>query len=312
MTKQYAYSTAMAQVWINGTFVEDSQASVSLRDTGLLHAAGVFTTMRSYGGKIFRLAQHLQRLRDSCEALFIPLQHDDAVLAAASAELLNRNNLTDARLRLTITRGMSQQDPVHGTRLEPTAFLTASAIEPYPAEYYERGMTVTVVDEQKLNPYDIQAGHKTLNYFSRLASLREANRRSAAEALWFNVHNYLQSGSISNVFLAKAGTLFTPPTAADMQEKSVADAIPYPRSAVLPGVTRQAVLAAAAAASIRVQRKGFTINDLLEADEVFLTNSIMNVMPVCRIERRAIGSDKPGPITRQLADAIATMIAAMA
>jgi branched-chain amino acid aminotransferase len=302
----------MAQVWINGTFVEDSQASVSLRDTGLLHAAGVFTTMRSYGGKIFRLAQHLHRLRDSCEALFIPLQHDDAILTTAAAELLNRNNLTDARLRLTVTRGMSQQDPTHGTRLEPTAFLTAAAVEPYPAEYYERGMTVMVVDEQKLNPYDIQAGHKTLNYFSRLAALREANRRSAGEALWFNVHNYLQSGSISNVFLVKAGTLMTPPTPADMQVKSVADAMPYPRSAVLPGITRQAVLERAAAAAIPIKRAGITINDLLEADEVFLTNSIMNVMPVCRIERRAIGSDKPGPITRQLADAVAKMIATIA
>jgi branched-chain amino acid aminotransferase len=302
----------MAQVWINGTFVDDAQASVSLRDTGLLHAAGVFTTMRSYGGKIFRLAQHLQRLRASCEALFIPLQDDDAALSTAAAELINRNNLTDARLRLTVTRGMSQHDPLHGARLEPTAFLTAAAVEPYPAEYYERGITVMVVDEQKLNPYDIQTGHKTLNYFSRLAALREANRRSAGEALWFNVHNYLQSGSISNVFLVKAGTLLTPPTAADLQDKTVADAVPYPRSAVLPGVTRQAVLDAAAAASIRVTRAGITINDLLEADEVFLTNSIMNVMPVCRIERRAIGSDKPGPITRQLADAIAAMIAASA
>jgi branched-chain amino acid aminotransferase len=302
----------MAQVWINGTFVEDSQATVSLRDTGLLHAAGVFTTIRSYGAKIFRLAQHLQRLRASCDALFIPLQHDDAILTAAAAELLNRNNLTDARLRLTVTRGMSQQDRLHGTRLEPTVFLTAAAVEPYPAEYYERGMTVMVVDEQKLNPYDIQAGHKTLNYLSRLAALREANRRSAGEALWFNVHNYLQSGSISNVFLVRAGALLAPPTATDMQEKTVADSVPYPRSAVLPGVTRQAVLDAAAASGIVVKRAGLTINDLLEADEVFLTNSIMNVMPVCRIERRAIGNDKPGPITRQLAAAIATMIAAMA
>jgi len=84
-----------------------------------------------------------------------------------------------------------------------TVFLTAAPIEPYPAEFYQRGLTAIVLDEQKLNPYDLQAGHKTLNYLSRLAALREANRRGAGEALWFNVHNYLQSGSISNVFIVK-------------------------------------------------------------------------------------------------------------
>src|SRR5689334_23202300 len=170
-------------------------------------------------------------------------------------------------------------------------------------------MTVVLLDEQKLNPYDIQAGHKTLNYFSRLAALREANRRAAGEALWFNVHNYLQSGSISNVFLVKAGTLLTPPTPAEMLDKAVAEAVPYPRSAVLPGITRAAVLSAANAAGIAVKLAGITINDLLDADEVFLTNSIMNVMPACRIERRAIGNDKPGPITRKLTAAVAQMIA---
>jgi branched-chain amino acid aminotransferase len=185
----------MPSVWLNGAFVDETQANISIRDTGLLHAAGVFTTMRSTNGRIFRLVQHLRRLRDSCDALFIPLQPSDAELTAAASELLQRNDLLNARLRLTVTRGLAQQDPVHGTRLEPTTLLTAAELEPYPAEFYQRGMTVIVVDEQKLNPYDVQAGHKTLNYFSRLTALREANRRSGGEALWFNVHNYLQSGT---------------------------------------------------------------------------------------------------------------------
>src|SRR6476646_2614683 len=115
----------MAQVWLNGSFVEESDASVSIRDTGLLHAAGVFTTMRSAGGRVFRLQQHLARIRESCEALFIPLQHSDEVLTSATNERLSRNHLSDARLRLTVTRGMAKYDPLHGMRLEPTAFLTA-------------------------------------------------------------------------------------------------------------------------------------------------------------------------------------------
>ena len=196
----------MAQIWINGEFVEEEAAHISVRDTGLLHAAGVFTTMRAGGAKVFRLPHHLNRLRQSCEALFIPLQYDDGALSLAVGELLERNQLSDARLRLTVTRGAASRDPLHGMRLEPMVFLTAAPLEPYPEEFYQRGMTVIALDEQKLNPYDLQAGHKTLNYLSRLAALRAANLRGAGEAVWFNVHNYLESGSISNIFWLNPGS----------------------------------------------------------------------------------------------------------
>jgi len=294
----------MSDVWLNGEFIDEAAASLPIRDTGLLHGIGVFTTMRASGGAVQRIGQHLRRLRDSCEALFIPLLPKDSAIEAAATELLQRNNCPDARLRITVTRGTTHNDPVHGLRVEPTTLLTAGPIEPYPQELYEKGMTVVALDEQKLNPYDIQAGHKTLDYFSRLTALREANRRGANEALWFNVHNYLQSGSISNVFLVKNGELHTPPTAVELRDKDVAAATPYPKSNVLPGITRAAVLEAAEAKDIAVRRRGLSINDLLDADEVFLTNSVMGVMPVCRIERRVIGNEKPGPLTRVFAEAV--------
>jgi len=290
----------MPQVWINDNFIDDdNDASVSIRDTGLLHGAGVFTTMRSYRGVVFQLTSHLRRVRESCEALFIPLQYRDEQLRAAIAELLRRNDLADARLRLTVTRGAAQQDPLHGTHLMPTVFLTAAPVEPYPPEFYQRGLTVILLDEQKLNPYDLQAGHKTLNYLSRLAALREANRRGAGEALWFNVHNYLQSGSISNVFVVKGGAVITPPTKWEVRDAA---------SVVLPGVTRAAVLEIAKAQGVETRMERIDVNQLLDADEIFLTNSIMQVMPVCRIERKAIGQDKPGPITTRLGNALADAI----
>lgn len=298
----------MSHVWLNGNFIDDSEASVSLRDTGLLHAAGVFTTMRSFDGKVFRLQQHLERIRASSEALFIPLTYSDAVLTKATEDLLQRNELKDARLRLTVTRGQAIQDPVHGLRLEPNVFITATDSEPYPAEFYQRGMTVILLDEQKLNPYDLQAGHKTLNYLSRLSALREANRRGAGEALWFNVHNYLQSGSISNVFVVKDETLITPPTPAELLDPAVREATAYPKSAVLPGITRAAILEIAQEAGIAIKRASITVSELLEADEVFLTNSIMQVMPVCRIERRGIGNEKPGAITLDLSARLSELI----
>jgi branched-subunit amino acid aminotransferase/4-amino-4-deoxychorismate lyase len=170
-------------------------------------------------------------------------------------------------------------------------------------------MTVVALDEQKLNPYDLQAGHKTLNYFSRLAALREANRRGAGEALWFNVHNYLQSGSICNVFIVKSAALVTPPTNVELRDPAVAGATAYPNSAVLPGVTRGAIIELARSERIDVKLASIDVNQLLDADEIFLTNSIMGVMPVTRIERKAIGDEKPGTITGRLAGLYANAIA---
>jgi branched-subunit amino acid aminotransferase/4-amino-4-deoxychorismate lyase len=299
----------MSSVWLNGSLIDESAATVSVRDTGLLHAAGVFTTMRSGDGKVFRLGAHLARIRASCEALFIPLKYADSVLTQAVKSLLEANGFADARLRMTVTRGSAVQDPLHGLRVEPNVFITAAELEEYPAEFYERGLTVMLLDEQKLNPYDLQAGHKTLNYLSRLAALREANRRGAGEALWFNVHNYLESGSISNVFIVKDGKLLTPPSAAELRDPVLRDALPYSRSAVLPGITRAAVLELARTAGMDVRLMAINVTTLLEADEVFLTNSIMRVMPVCRIERSAVGTEKPGEITLDLSQRLKMAVA---
>src|ERR1043165_7049311 len=123
-------------------------------------------------------------------------------------------------------------------------------------------MAVVRLDEQKLNPYDLQAGHKTLNYFSRLSALREANRRGGGEALWFNVHNYLQSGSISNVFVVKRNVLITPPTNTELRDPTVAEATAYPKSAVLPGITRGAVIELAKAEGIDVRLASIDVNQL--------------------------------------------------
>lgn len=291
----------MNNSWVNGKIVESQDAAISIRDTGLLHGAGVFTTMRAYKGKVFRLADHLERIRRSCQALGIPISYSDEQLASAIAELLAGNSLTDARLRLTATAGAMSPDPSGGIRLEPNAFISATAFEPYPDEYYRKGMTALAYDQQKLNPYDLHAGHKTLNYFPRLVAMRHAGARGAGEALWFNVHNYLQSGSISNVFIVKGGEIHTPPTQDELSEDAVSQVTPYSTSNVLPGITRKVVLELASTSSIPVRLRALTIDDLLSADECFLTNCVMQVMPVCRIERKAIGQDRPGDLTQKLA-----------
>ena len=146
------------------------------------------------------------------QALSVPLMWKDEELAAAAKQLLQVNALADARLRLTVTRGRVTHDAQQQMRLEPNVFLTAAPLQPYPKQYYEKGLTAIAYDQHKLNPFDILAGHKALDYFGRFAALRHANERGAGEALWFNVHNYLQSGSISNVFIVRDARLHTPPT----------------------------------------------------------------------------------------------------
>lgn len=294
----------MAWVWINGSFVDEASASISIRDTGLLHGMGVFTTMRAKASTVIRLEQHLKRLRLSCEELSIPLLYEDDELRNIVSELLEKNQLVDSRLRLTVTRGTTIHDPVHGLQAHPTVFLTAVPFEAYPQTYYEKGMTVIVLDQYKLNPYDPTAGHKVLDYVARLSALRDASKRGASEALWFNVHNYLQSGSISNVFLVKDRNLLTPPTNAELQDPLIKSQTVYPRSNVLPGTTRSVILDQARQIGLEVRIKSISIHELLEADEVFLTNSVMGVMPVTCVERKPIGDEKPGPVTRQLAERV--------
>lgn len=292
-------------VWLGGELADEADARVSVRDLGLLHGIGVFTTMRADDRVVRSIDAHLSRIRASCEAFAIPLTYTDDELKTAATALLAENQLASARLRLTVTRGAQRQDPEHGVVIEPTVLLSATALEAYPAALYASGMTVLAYDAFKLNPYDPQAGHKTLDYLSRFSALREAQQRGANEALLFNVHNFLQSGTMSNVFVVKSGKVSTPPTQAELNDEPVKAKTPYPRCNVLPGIARSEIFDIAKRESIEVEARALTINDLLEADEVFLTNSVMQVMPVCRIERKEIGKGKPGDITRRLSTAYA-------
>jgi branched-chain amino acid aminotransferase len=286
----------MAEVWLNGSFVQEDAARIDPRDGGFLHGVGVFTTLLSRDGRPVMVDAHLKRLRTSCDVLYVPMKFSDDTIRDALDELLERNNLRDARIRLTATRGVSTQDPLHGEVHRPTLLATAAPLTPYPPEFYERGMTVLLNTEQKANPYDLQAGHKTLDYFSRFAALREAARRGAGESLWFDVHNQLCSGCVCNVFWVEAGRVLTPPTNQELADERVRAAVPYPRSAVLPGTVRNLVLREADGAIASCD-----VNRLLAADEVFLTNSVMGVMPVTRLEAKEVADGKPGPRTREVA-----------
>lgn len=285
--------------YLNGTLVDDDQARISCQDAGFQHGLGLFETMFATHGRVFRLDQHLARLKRSAAELGLAADMQTAPLADAVNQTLKANNLLHARLRLTVTAGtLSMLRGGEGDALKVVQTVCVQASEPtaFAPGYFDRGVRVRLYG-QGANPFDITAGHKTLNYWARLRSLRQAAASDCAEAIWLSVTNHLASGAVSNLFLVKDGSLLTP--IARGEEKP--DALPAP---VLPGITREAVIESAEAMGITVQRRMLTVEDLLDADEVFLTNSNWKVLPVVEVEQKTIGDGKVGTMARALRERV--------
>lgn len=295
-------------IWLNGAFVDEAQARVAALDAGLQHGIGLFETMRARGGRVFRLADHLERLAESAGELGLadPLRTEP--LAEAVGQVLARWGRPDARVRVTVTAGtvnmLREAREASGVRVEPTLMIVATPPTPFPDEMFERGVAVTVAND-RLNPLDRFAGHKTLWYWPRLSALREAAQAGAAEALWFDVSNRLACACTSNAFLVKGDTLCTPIARGEEPKGGL-------RSPVLPGIARRTLIALAAECGLRVERCSLTIDDLLGADEAFLTNASWGVMPVVRVERSELGGGVPGDATRRLRAAWLGAVAAQA
>ena len=270
----------MEKVFLNGTILDADKAQVPITDSSFLYGIGLFETMRAVHGHVFRLADHLARLNASAAALSIRNPNSDNEIAVAIDRLMAANELTDARLRLSLSNGPIQKDGTPTSNL----LITAAEFKPYPKEYYDKGVRVILTDFRQ-NPKDPFCGHKTTCYGPRLTALRNAHEKLAAEALWFTADNELAEGCISSVFLIKNSTLFTPPLS----------------TPVLPGIARKTVLEIAATEKLTVEdQKPIRIADLLAAEEVFLTNVIMQVLPVIAVEAHTVADGKPGKITKHL------------
>jgi len=268
------------KVFLNDKLVDVQEARVPAADSGFLYGAGLFETMRSRNGVVFRLEDHVERLFRSATQLSINHDYDKKSLTEAVYELLSANDLTEARLRLTLTNGPVGENVEEA---QPTLLITATPLQLYPPEYYQTGVMVMLCPYRQ-NSTDPICGHKTTNYYPRLLALNLARRNQAAEALWFTNDNRLAEGCVSNVFLVKNSILHTP-------------ALGTP---VLPGIARKAVCQIAERRSIELIEKDLHIDDVLEADEIFLTNVVMEVLPVIQVEKHTIGQGKVGPVTQAL------------
>ena len=270
----------METVFLNDRLVDIDKACISVTDSGFLYGAGLFETMRSCNGVVFALADHLDRLFLSSSSLSINNPYDREYITGAIYKVLRANKLTDARLRLTLTNGpMAASEQ----QRKPTLLITATKFRSYPPEYYKKGVLVVLCPFRQ-NPSEPTCGHKTTSYFSRMIALNLAHQKRAAEALWFTVDHRLAEGCISNVFLVKDSVLYTPPI----------------ETPVLAGVARKTVCQIALRDSISLTEKDLAIDDVLGAEEIFLTNVIMQVMPIIQVEKHTVGDGKVGPVTKRL------------
>ncbi len=272
----------MTRIFLNDQIIEQDRANLSVSDGGFLYGMGLFETLRADHGRVFALSDHLDRLLSSAEKLNIFCPFDKTWFEKAIHRVLQANELTDARIRLTLTSGSIRREDSR----RPTVLITAAPLQPYPREYYDKGIRVMLSDFRQ-NPSDPTTGHKTTSYFSRLFVLQIAHQKNAAEALWFTTENLLAEGCISNVFLVKNSSLHTP-------------SLDTP---VLPGIARKYLIYIASIDKIPLTESRLTIKDLLSADEVFVSNVIMGVMPVVGIEAHTVGEGKVGPVTKRLMDA---------
>lgn len=277
-------------VYLNGSIIDAEFASIAINDAGFLHGAGLFETMRAHHGRPFQLPAHIRRINTSAREIGLNLHLDENLMAEAVAELLDARQLTDARLRLTLSTGAGSTDlPAEPL---PTVLITAGEWKAYPEQLYQTGMQV-VISELFQNPRSVTCGHKTISYLDRITSLQKARAARAGESLWFTeVDKQLAEGAISNVFLVSTdGTIRTPPLRWDK----------FPQfRLILPGIARGIILDLAQSLALTVVETPLNIRDVLDAREVFLTNIIMGVMPVCHVEQHVIGSGTPGEISSAL------------
>ncbi len=268
------------KVYLNGKLVDAEEAKITVFDTGLQHGVGLFETCRSYRGTVFRLDAHIRRMVLSASQFSMAIDEKIEVYKKAIDELLVANGLSDARIRITVTAGSVRVGMHLGGQSQPTTLITCGPIQESD-QVYQHGVGILLSD-YRISPSDPIARHKTTSFLPRLLALRTAQRAQMADAVSFTTEGYLADGTTSNIFLFKDDRLLTP-------------SLDLP---ITPGIARQVVLEIARDLQIPVEEGKFPLNDLLSATEIFLTNSVMEIMPVVAVEKHVVGNGTPGTVTR--------------
>jgi branched-chain amino acid aminotransferase len=279
-------------VYLNGKLTPRSEATLSPFDHGFLYGYGLFETMRAYGGSIFRLDRHLDRLHDAALTLGLASRIMAFDLKKGCYDVLKANNLSDARIRLTISAGEGDITPNPDTCQGITVFIVARKLTPLPPESYERGYTGHLSTWRRSTQSPVSQ-FKSICYLENVLARREARAVGAHEAVLLNERGLVAEGSSANIFVVSRQILVTPTI----------------DSGALAGITRDAVLEVAHATGLTSEVRQVEVEELHLADEVFLTNSIVEIMPLTYLDKRPIGSGEPGPVTQRLMSSYRELVA---
>lgn len=272
------------QIYINGSYYGSEDAKISVYDHGLLYGDGVFEGLRVYSGKVFRLAEHLERLWNSAKAIWLEIPLSPDSLAEAVNQTVARNAIHDGYVRLVVTRGVGTLGLDPNRCSSPQVIIIADTIALYPREYYEQGLHIVTVSTIRNHPAALSPRIKSLNYLNNILAKIEGLQAGCVEALMLNQKGEVAECTGDNIFLVRKGEVLTPPTDAG----------------ILEGITRAVVIEIAREMNLPIRETPLTKHDVYIADECFLTGSAAEIVPVTKVDSRKIGAGVPGPITLKL------------
>lgn len=271
-------------IYLNDRFVDRQEAVVSVFDHGFLYGDGIYETLRAYGGRIFMLQQHLARLQRSGHLIGLDLPIPEKDWPALLNEAIRRNGLTDAYLRITVSRGEGAIGLDPGLCKRPTVVIVALPLQSYPPHLFREGVKLIISRVRRNLAAALPPRIKSLNFLNNILAKQEALQSGAFDALMLNVEGHVTESTTSNLFFVRTGRLCTPSIGCG----------------ILDGITRDVVLLLAQEHGIPVEEGTYTVEALRQAEECFLTNTSMEIMPACQIDNHPVGSGRPGPLTIRL------------
>ena len=271
------------KIYLNDGLVDKAEAKVSVFDHGLLYGDGIFEGIRIYDGCVYKLDEHLERLEHSAKAIMLNLPKSRAAIADAVCETCRANNLRDGYIRLIVTRGEGSLGLSINSCKTPQLIIIADTIQLYPEEFYRDGLKIITVPTRRCNPSALPPTVKSLNYLNNILAKIEAQHLGYHEAIMLNDQGYVAECTGDNVFVIQKGELITPAASAG----------------ALKGITRQTAIEIAEDLGITWREANLTRYDIWISDELFLTGTAAEIVPIVEVDARVIGSGKPGPITGQ-------------
>ena len=273
------------KVYMNGKFVDEAKAKISIFDHGLLYGDGVFEGIRSYNRLVFKLEEHIDRLYNSADAieLKIPLGRQDMIEAVI--QTLKKNKLRDAYIRLVVTRGIGDLglDP-QKCKNGGVVFIITDKIALYPKKFYEKGLYIITAKTRRNLPGALNPKIKSLNYLNNILAKIDAIKKGAQEAIMLTYDGFVAECTGDNIFIVNGKYLLTPPASVG----------------TLEGITRGTVISISKKNRLPFKEKKFKLRDVYKASECFLTGTAAEIVPVIKIDGKKIGNGKPGKLTCEL------------